>query len=512
MNLNDLTEEKIRANWDYMTQSQREALADYLYGEVQNKKKCELYDDTVSFTRWAMDWFYIPETSSPIYLYPHQRKAIETATQRDKNGLFKYSLIHYGDIKKSGKTTIAAMVALRFAFMRQWASIKVVGQKLDQAKSRSYFYICRALDLNPIFAEMQAKGEIIVNQYTIYIKPTNSIIQAIPASPSTESGGNDDCIIWTEIGSAKTEAAKQLWTELVIPPRKYGYGIKWVEGYAGHLGQSPILEELYNNNVKEEYRISDNPDMYSNSRTFVMWNSKPRLDRFQTKEYYSQQSAELSEPEFRRVHKNEWVSSQNKFVDDIILEKIIEKMPALTTNELIITAADAGVSGDCFAFVGVTKHPTRPGCYAARLCKLWKPEKDHKLIFEHPNESENAKLPDGYITNLCKSHKIKWIEYDPYQLHSLATKHNLSRKSAYWEEFPQGTMRLEADVGLQRAIIDSKLYIDSSLTELIQHIKNADSETNDENKLRLVKRNQALKIDAAVCLSMALYKAMKLKL
>src|SRR5690606_1705511 len=215
---------------------------------------------------------------------------------------------------------------------------------------------------------------------------------------------------------------------------------------------------------KEEYRIG-NTDMYSNQRTFVLCNHTPKLP-WQTPAYYAQQATELTESEFRRVHRNEWVSSQNKFIEDVILEKIIEPLPALTPNELMIASADAGVSGDCFAFVGVTKHPTRPGCYAARLCKLWKPPKDQKIIFEHPDPKENGKLPDDYITNARNTYKIQWIEYAPYQLHSLATGHNLSRRSAYWEEFPHGPQRLEADVGLQRAIIDNQRYIDSSLTDL----------------------------------------------
>jgi len=510
IDLDSITEEKITEIWPKLTERQREALAMEL-SEPARKEKCGLYDNSASFSKWAMSWFYVPETKSPIFLYPHQRKAIDIATERDANGLFKYSLVHYGDIKKSGKTTIAAMIALRFAFLREWTSIKVVGQKLDQAKSRSYFYICRALDLNPQFAKMQSEGKIIVNNYTIRFTENNSMIQAIPASPSTEAGGNDDLIIWTEIGSAKTEAAQQLWTEMVIPPRKYGYGIKWTEGYAGHIGESPILEEIYNNNVKLEYQISDNPKIYSNARTFVMWNDIPQLKRFQTDEYYKQQSTELLPSEFDRVHRNQWVSSQSSFIPYQWWESCAENLPELTQNEIMILGVDAAISGDSFAVVGVTKHPKDKDRLAVRTLKIWKPKPGQSIIFSHPDPKQNELLPDGYITDLCKRYKVKMIMYDPYQLYNLATQHNLSRKSAFWEAFNQGAPRLEADANLYHLIRENKIAHPNFL-ELNEQVKNANSQSDGESKMRIVKRSESQKIDSVVALSMASFIAKKLNL
>jgi len=488
--------------FESLTVTQRETVKQLLEKKCKQVETFDIFDTKASFSEWLQAHFYVPELNGPIWLAPYQIAALNEATKKDKDGLYAYSLIAWMDIKKSIKSCIAGAIALRMAFLNEWGSIKVVANKAEQAASRSYFYITRSLKLNPVTAKMLKDDMIRINNYTINFFFNNTTIKAIPLNPQGEAGGNDDCIIWTEAWASRSKDAQTMFTEMVIPPNKFGRGFKWLESYAGFTNDSPILEPIYQNNVKPEFRIA-NTDMYKNHRTFVLCNHTPQLP-WQTSEYYQQQATELIDSEFRRVHKNEWVSSQNKFLDDLLIDAIIEKLPPLTEKESVIMAADAAVSGDCFAFVGVTKHPTKPGCYAARLCKTWKPPHNGKIIFEYADAKLNASTPDGWITEIAKKYKVIKVVYDPYQLHSLATKHNFGRKSVYWDEFSQGGLRLEADAGLQRAIIDRTLYIDDSLIDLIQHLKNADAETNDDNKIRLVKRNQSLKIDAVVCLSMAL--------
>ena len=292
-------------------------------------------------------------------------------------------------------------------------------------------------------------------------------------------------------------------TEMVIPPGKFGQGFKWFESYAGYVGESPILEPLYKNNVQDEFKIHKNYPFYKNGRTFVLWNDKPRLP-WQTEEYYKQQSNELIDEEFRRVHRNEWVSSQNIFVEEFLIDGIIEELPELKGGEKMVLAVDASVTGDCFAVVGVTRHPTHPNKMAARICKIWKPSKEHPMQYEHPNPKVNATLPDGYITALCKKYKVAVIGYDPYQLHKMATDHNQRKKSAFWKDIAQGKPRLEADSNLQKAIMDESITVDSRLTDLITHLKNANAQITN-GKIRLVKRSDSMKIDAAVSFSMAYY-------
>jgi phage terminase large subunit-like protein len=78
--------------------------------------------------------------------------------------------------------------------------------------------------------------------------------------------------------------------------------------------------------------------------------------------------------------------------------------------------------------------------------------------------------------------------------------------------FSQGPDRLEADKNLLDMILAKRITHDGN-PALRRHIDNADRKPDSESrKLRIVKREQALKIDLTVCLSMALLTAQKLGL
>ena len=492
--------------------AQRDKVLRIAQSQAQPTQNIDLMDPKADDIDWITTHFWIPELKGPIWLADYQKTMLRMALSKDENGLFNYSLIVWSDIKKSIKSTIAAAVALRRAFQLDWGSIKVIGNDQKQAASRSYYYLTRAIRLNPEMQNMVEKGEIRVNRNTVFFDFNNTTLEAIPVDPGGESGGNDDHIVWTEAWSSKSKAAQTLWTEMVIPPQKFGKGLKWVETYAGYTGDAPILEPLYEGNVKEKYRIHKDYPIYKNGHTLVMWNQTPRLP-WQSSAYYSQQAIELQDSEFRRVHRNEWVGSQETFLPPNWWNECYEELPELTATESMILGVDAAVSGDCFAVVGVTKHPTKPGMYSVRLCKTWVPPKNGKLSFKHPNADVNANLPDGYITDVCKRYRVKMIVYDPYQLHSMATEHNLNRKSAFWEEFQQGTQRLESDSGLLQMIREETIT-HPGFKDLTEHVMNADSQKDSKNasKLRLVKSTRKKKIDAAVALSMALYRAKSLNL
>lgn len=461
-----------------------------------------LFDDSLSFSEWILENFYIPETQDKrITLADYQIKAIDRATSKSKNGLFNYSLIVFSDLKKSAKSTIAAAVALRFAFTLQWGSIKIVANDLKQAQSRSYYYLVRALSLNPYLKAMQYNGDMQVNRYTVKLNFSNTIIEAVPVDPRGEAGGNDDLIVWTEAWAAKSKAHQTMWTEMVISPGKFGKGFKWVESYAGFSGNSPILEPLYLNNVKPEYKIDKEFPFYKNDRTFVLWNQIPRLP-WQTKEYYAQQTKELTDSEFKRVHRNEWQSSTQKFIPDIHWQQCQTELQSLKPKEKLILAVDVGLSDDYFALIGVNKIR---GKIAVRVVRIWKPTKGKKLLFTNPtsDKRKDVEYPTGFIKTLAKQYKILVVRYDPYQAEKLA-EDMVRNRICNWESFSQLAEREKADSYLYRLIRDRDI-IHADNSELTQHIKNADAQHKGENRLRIVKRSQSLKVDLAVALSMAVY-------
>jgi hypothetical protein len=171
-------------------------------------------------------------------------------------------------------------------------------------------------------------------------------------------------------------------------------------------------------------------------------------------------------------------------------------LPPLGAEPLIL-AADAGVSDDNFALVGVSGYGGR---VAVRYVRAWEPPPGGKLDFD---------AIQAEIEAFCKAHNVLQLFYDSYQLHQMMT--NLLNRGVVWTEpFSQASDRLKADKALLDGI-KARTLAHGGDTLLREHLDNADRKLEgsdpSQQRLRIVKRRQNLKIDLAVALSMAHYRA-----
>lgn len=203
------------------------------------------------------------------------------------------------------------------------------------------------------------------------------------------------------------------------------------------------------------------------------------------------------------------------------------------SREPIVLALDAGVTNDFFAAVAVTRHPNRWEDPAVRAVQVWRPPEKGEIDFDaverwirilcqggcvygHPNGASRLSAVEG--CEACRDgiripkHNVVQITYDSYQLVNMAQ--NLSRDRIAWcEKFNQGGERLEADANLRMLCISRRLAHRNDPV-LNEHVRNADMKLSpgEDNKLRLIKREPAAKIDAAVALSMGVARALYLSL
>jgi phage terminase large subunit-like protein len=199
--------------------------------------------------------FYIPETRNDpvlrgrIGLEQYQKDALREAFSTDAKGNFKYSIIVWSDIKKSGKSTIAAAVNLFRAEYTEWGEFYVVANDLKQADSRVAHYIRRAIQLSP-----RMRDSYRTMGYRT-IAPNGSFIEAIPIDPSGEAGSNADQISFSELWGANENQKQTMWAEMTIPPQKHGKAFRWIESYAGFSGESKLLYSLYDMGVKQGRKL-----------------------------------------------------------------------------------------------------------------------------------------------------------------------------------------------------------------------------------------------------------------
>jgi hypothetical protein len=226
--------------------------------------------------------------------------------------------------------------------------------------------------------------------------------------------------------------------------------------------------------------------------------------------YAAKRRSSLTEAEARVLLEAAWedLDTQEHFLESMMLwDACREALPPLTRSTSLVLAADAGISSDTFALVGVSRHPTRRADVAVRYARAWVPSKMKKNDFDEI---------EAEIRRLSKEYSVVQVPYDPMQLHQMMTR--LVNEGVCWaDEFNQWTERLIADKQLHDLITQRRLAHDGN-EDLRQHIKNADRRTEDpdktraDNKLFIVKRQADLKIDLAVALSMAAKRCLDLNL
>jgi phage terminase large subunit-like protein len=439
---------------------------------------------------WIQANFYIPETNAPIQLVPYQQAVVREALRTDDNGLFVYSFVLWSDIKKSAKSTIAGAISLYLAWFHAWESVRIVANDLRQADSRTFFYIERAIKLHPIL-----RKSCKVKTYHIEL-PNHTILEAIPVDPKGEAGGGDLCTTFTEVWAMKNRASQQLFTETTLSPLKYGKSLRIGESYAGFRGESPILEPLYETGVKQGEKIDlsfggvdlKDLEVYRNKRMLTLWNKTPRCP-WQTPAYYEQEASVLTPSEMERIHANSWADALDGFV---AIEWWIacKTEYAIEANEPVIMGVDAATSSDCFAITLVSK---RGKDVFVHYVNIWTPPKGGTIDFRQP-ELE--------IRRLINQYNVIEIAFDNYQLHSLMQRIR-DEEVVNVRAFPQGGDRLLSDKRLYDLIRDRAIHHHGEAV-LMDHIGNAAAAIDKEDgKLRIVKRQQDKKIDAAVALAMS---------
>lgn len=444
--------------------------------------------DPVEFIHREM---VIPETGLPMILDQEQADVLHAMSSRDENGHYNYSTWLYSAPKKSGKTTVAAGVALWQALQVPDGQVYIIGNDQKQADNRMMQAIRYAITHNPRFT-----GRARIVRYTVYLD-NGTKIESIPVDPRGEAGMNPTGLFWTEAWGAIGARPELLWTEAALSPTRAGTSFKFIESYAGYSGQSLILERLYESIIKNGAPYAGVPELYTNQGSIGYWCTRRYMPwQVAQPEYYIQEAQEKTPSEFNRIHNNQWSSSSEAFIPAQWWDACEVNSLSDLAGHGVIIGLDAAVENDCFALVVVSMSPD--GKPQVRECKIWTPPKGGQINFADV---------EAELMRLFKAYHVAEVAYDPYQMASMAQRLG---DNVFWRPFLQGVQRLVADKRLYDMIRDTRIEHLFDL-ELKQHIINADRKP-EEDKLRIIKRLQSHKIDACVALSMAVDRIMHLNL
>jgi phage terminase large subunit-like protein len=431
------------------------------------------------------------ELGQPFRVFPFQREILSLAFAFDDNGRLPWDTILYSCVKKSGKTTMNGALTLWWALTQEAPNTcLLLANDREQTLSLSFSTIEGLIQYNP-----SLRDECEVQSKTIYCN-NGTEIRALSSEYSTAAGSNHGWSSWDELWCYTSEGSRRLWEELTpVPTRKNS--VRFITTYAGFTQESELLEGLYDQVVRGGDRLHPDLPVYGNreARLFAYWDHEPRMP-WQTEEYYESQRRTLRPATFQRLHRNEWTSSESRFVEPEVYDSCVEPGLAEDLTGSLFLGVDVGLKSDSTAVCAVKYDQ-----FSDRLVVA-----GHRIWMPQGGILDLGSTLQFFIRGLSQRATIVKLVYDPSQ-----AQRTMAMLREMWidcEELPQTQSNLSDATGaLYDFLINRKLRIYPN-PDLRQHILNA-SAKETERHFRLTKENQRKKIDACVALSFAILGALR---
>jgi|SRR5215471_10215287 len=309
----------------------------------------------------------------------------------------------------------------------------VVANDLEQARARAFASCEGIIEHNP---ELRAECEVL--QKNIFCNNGTSIT-AISSDYQGASGSNHGWVSYEEIWAVTSENGRRLFEELTSVSTRRN-SVKFVATYSGFEGESELLMDLYKKSVGKEghpdgqgERIHAELPIYVNreARIFCYWDHEARMP-WQTQEYYDSQRRTLRAATFQRLHRNEWLLSESRFIDEATYDAcVVDGHPDLSGSLFI--GVDAAVRRDCAAVVCL-KYADENDQLVLADYKIWKPTAAEPINLEASVEFYLRRIYQNPNSHIEK------ILVDPYQM--ARSVQTLQQACLPIEEYNQTQMNL----------------------------------------------------------------------
>lgn len=561
----------VRISPGYRQQLINHVLTELAARQEQDELGVQAYQSDIA--DWAERHFFIPQTTEPIVIPLHQKAVLRYFFTRRENGHFPHQTIVYSTIKKSGKSTIAGVIARWFAETQgRYKEIMTIGNDLDQAKDRSYKEVMRSLEMTPGFNYTRSTlpGRWWVNKLTMRCVLTGSTIKAIAVDAKGEAGGQQAMTIWTELWGAEDVEAKRFWDEMQPIPTVPD-SLRLVETYAGYDGESELLKGLYDKGQEGRqltagevaqlvcrpdvpgqsfqdfvdcwHETKGDPDVlipiWSNPQAGIgmYWDSGMLARRMPWQHMFVEGREDGLCADCKGTFKAHDIGiTAEEYYRNAEAQGPPQAYRRLHLNEWVgaesqfvpMESWDACghvhdipplANGDRTPLVLGVDAAVTGDCFAivaVSRCPQDPTCVDVRAVKKwDPRESGGVidyAEPEAFLRAVPKVNNVVQIAFDPFQTVDLSQR--LMRDQVAWcEPFVQAGDRLKADSQLYDLILNRRLH-HSNQPELREHIANCNAKVQpaEDSKLRLTKKASGKKIDAAVALSMASARCLYLRL
>ncbi|MEE9249738.1 MAG: terminase large subunit [Alphaproteobacteria bacterium] len=439
--------------------------------------------DPVAFVR---DVLRDPETGEPFKLYAAERTFLRKAFKVGKDGRLRYPEAVYSGPKKSGKSTLGAMIMLYMVIILggRFAEGYAVANDLEQAQGRVFQACRRIVEASPLL-----KDEAKITVSKIEFDATGATITALAADFAGAAGANPTITVFDELWAYTTERAHRLWDEMVpVPTRRVS--CRLTVTYAGFEGESDLLEALHKRGLKGEPL---DQDLYVQPGMLMFWTHECPAP-WQTPEWREQMREQLRPNAFLRMIENHWVSSESSFVEPEWWDACVDPgaCPVVADRELSVwCGVDASTKRDSTAIAACTWDQD---ARKARLVwhRIFQPSPKDPLDFEQTVEETLLNLKDRF--------RLREVRFDPYQM--AAVSQRLVKSNVPMIEFAQTVPNLTAASTNLYELIKGRglvVYPDDEIRLAINRAVAIETSRG----WRITKEKASHKIDIVVALAMA---------
>lgn len=454
-------------------------------------------------------------------LYPWD-VILEYALWQDERGKFPCTTVVLSAPKKSAKTTMSAAIVAWYAECAPDGTEIFICANSEEQSVRLIFK-----DLSFHFKH---RGGSKVLKDKIELE-NGTIIQVLTRNYTSNAGGRHALVVFDELWGGTSEDDYRRYDEMTPVPM-IPHSLQLITSYAGFLGESNLLYDIFKKSVGVEDPDQDEPNgavlipeltplpcWRTGNAYFAYWDHEPRMP-WQSEEYYESQRNTLRDSAYIRLHENRWVTSNEMFFPiewwDYAIQSFADFLGVETKDvrsadlwkghpfikNPVYVAVDTGMKHDCTAIVGVTAD-AKVGKVIPLFHKIWTPVEGETLDLEETVEP--------YLTKACENFNVVDITCDPSQMLQVMTK--LTNLGLPISEFTQSDSgMIAASQALFDVMHDKNLWAYPA-EDLREHLQNAVAQHTSRG-FRIVKdksnrRTAKKKVDGAVAMAMAVYKAIQ---
>jgi phage terminase large subunit-like protein len=446
----------------------------------------------------------------PVKLRPWQEEFIGRAYALTPTGRRRYDRVLLGLPKGSGKTELAAMLALvELAGPCSFTRFDGKGRPLAGPRSSPDIPIAAASfeQARILFdaASEMVKGGPLVDHFDVFdteitAKQGHGRLYRIYSAPRTNDGLKPSFVAMDELHEWVAGTA-ELYTKLTNGRAKRADSWELLISTAG-WDTSTVLGRLYQHGKRiESGEITDDRFLFEwheapadldledpDQLREAIRIAHPAVGDWLSLENVERQYQDRTMPphEFRRYWLNQWTSSPDRWLPEGAFEALAVDREIPDGTEVVL-GFDGSISDDSTVIVGATVEEV-PHLFV--LARWEKPERGDFVV--DPLDVRAALL------DAAKRFKVRTVGADPYRYRdTLAVVAEAGVNVLEWPT-GQAARATPATIALYEAVVHGKLTHDGD-PRLIRHFNNATVKV-DHNGTRLRKdpRNQQNKIDAAV--------------